>query len=269
MSTHEDAYAAQLARITEHQSRGTGARLRLFGLLHAAGVPAAEADELVSRLEAGAVAGAHTWVAERSAPTGSPPAFDDGWFAGVQDTCRLLADIADRTAAQRDRAAGSLELLARLRQPAPPPAAPPPRPAPAAAPGAPPPDPDEVLAAALRCTWALAAPEEFFDAEAARQILTLGLSAVREDERAGYPRRLQEFAQAHRERLAALLRSHGPGSAPAAHGRYALVGQPEALVLCERLETAPMLLCGLWEGELEDTALDDLAYAWGVRGPRR
>jgi len=75
---------------------------------------------------------------------------------------------------------------------------------------------------------------------------------VGEEERDGYVQRLEAFAERHRERLAELLRAYGPGSAPAAHGRYALVGQPEALVICERMETARLLLYGLWEGELED-----------------
>jgi len=95
------------------------------------------------------------------------------------------------------------------------------------------------------------------------------LSAVREDERNGYVQRLEAFADQHRDRLAELLRAYGPGSAPAAHGRYALVGQPETLVVRERMETARLLLYGLWEGELEDTLLDDLAYAWGARRPTR
>jgi hypothetical protein len=52
-----------------------------------------------------------------------------------------------------------------------------------------------------------------------------------------------------------MLREYGPGSAPAAHGRYALVGQPESLVICERFETAPRLLGAVWDDELE---------AWGT-----
>ncbi|MDJ0466980.1 hypothetical protein [Streptomyces sp. H27-C3] len=41
--------------------------------------------------------------------------------------------------------------------------------------------------------------------------------------------------------------------------------QPESLVICERLESAPLLLDGIWEGELEDVLLKDLAFAWGSR----
>ncbi|MFE2038505.1 hypothetical protein ACFXBB_35855 [Streptomyces scopuliridis] len=92
------------------------------------------------------------------------------------------------------------------------------------------------------------------------------LSAVREDERDSYAQRLEASAEQHRERLEELLRAYGPGNAPAEHGRYALVGQPESLVICERLESAPLLLSGLWDGELEDTLLDDLA--WGARHRR-
>lgn len=77
----------------------------------------------------------------------------------------------------------------------------------------------------------------------------------------GHQKRLNTEAEVHS--------AYGPGSAPAAHGRYALVGQPETLVVCERMETARLLLYGLWEGELEDTLLDDLAYAWGARRPTR
>ncbi len=42
-----------------------------------------------------------------------------------------------------------------------------------------------------------------------------------------------------RERVHKVLRGYGPGSAPAAYGRYVLVGQPESLVLWERFESAP------------------------------
>jgi hypothetical protein len=60
----------------------------------------------------------------------------------------------------------------------------------------------------------------------------------------------------------------GPGSAPAEHGRYALVGQPESLIICERFESAPLLLNGVWSEELPEILLDDLAFAWGARHRR-
>ncbi|MFJ8770484.1 hypothetical protein [Streptomyces clavifer] len=91
--------------------------------------------------------------------------------------------------------------------------------------------------------------------------LDVALSAVRTEERGGYIERLEAFVEQHRARL----EECGPGSAPASHGRYALIGQPETLVILERMETAPMLLRGLWKKELETVFLDDLEFAWGPR----
>ncbi|MFC9341525.1 hypothetical protein ACFT0G_35330 [Streptomyces sp. NPDC057020] len=67
-----------------------------------------------------------------------------------------------------------------------------------------------------------------------------------------------------RARLEEMLRTHGPGSRPASHGRHALVGQPAALVILERVKAAPFLLRGQWEKELETVFLDDLEF---VRRP--
>ncbi|MFD3873964.1 hypothetical protein [Streptomyces sp. NPDC058623] len=61
------------------------------------------------------------------------------------------------------------------------------------------------------------------------------------------------------------MRAYGPGSRPAEFGRYALIGQPETLVILERMETAPFLLRSRWEKELETVLLDDLEFAWGPR----
>ncbi|MCZ4125448.1 hypothetical protein [Streptomyces sp. H39-S7] len=72
----------------------------------------------------------------------------------------------------------------------------------------------------------------------------MALSAVREDEQDGYAQRLEAFAERHRERLEELVRAYGPGSRPAEYGRYLLVSQPESLIICERMESAPLLLRG-------------------------
>ncbi|MFE0379309.1 hypothetical protein ACFW1M_27885 [Streptomyces inhibens] len=122
---------------------------------------------------------------------------------------------------------------------------------------------DEVLAAAQRITWACTNLRTFFVPDASRDILDVALAAVRAQERGGYVRRLEAFAERHRGRLEEMLRAYGPGSAPAECGRYVLVGQPESLVICERLESTLMLLHGVWDGELEGTLLDDLAFAGG------
>ncbi|MEU9737222.1 hypothetical protein [Streptomyces sp. NPDC048002] len=84
---------------------------------------------------------------------------------------------------------------------------------------------------------------------------------MRPAERQGYIERLEAFVEAHRDRLEELLRVYGPGSRPASHGRYALVGQPETLVILERMEASPFVLRGRWQEELETLFLDDLVSA--------
>ncbi|MFD7678453.1 hypothetical protein [Streptomyces sp. NPDC060187] len=91
------------------------------------------------------------------------------------------------------------------------------------------------------------------------------MSAVRPEEREGYIERLGVFVEQHRARLEEMLRTHGPGSRPASHSRHTLIGQPETLVIVERMEAVPLLLRGQWEKELEAVFLDDLELVWGPR----
>ncbi|MFD5734614.1 hypothetical protein ACFWIY_17530 [Streptomyces sioyaensis] len=91
------------------------------------------------------------------------------------------------------------------------------------------------------------------------------LATVRVEEQDGHVRRLEEFAERHLGRLEEILRRYGPGTAPAECGRFALVGQPESLVICERLESAPMSLQGLWDGELETPCWTTWPWACGSR----
>ncbi|MEU3466220.1 hypothetical protein ABZ721_40605 [Streptomyces sp. NPDC006733] len=101
-----DAYGQELARISHHQREATSARFTVFPSLAAAGIGHEQADNIVAMLEAGAVAGAHTWISESSPPHGSEPRFEDGWFAGVRDVASYLLRIADTTATTgRGRAA--------------------------------------------------------------------------------------------------------------------------------------------------------------------
>ncbi|MEU2800948.1 hypothetical protein [Streptomyces sp. NPDC007117] len=97
------------------------------------------------------------------------------------------------------------------------------------------------------------------------EFLDVALSAVRPEEREGYIERLKVFVEQPRARLEEMLRTHGPGSKPASRGRYALIGQPETLVIVERMESAPFLLRSQWEKELETVFLDDLEFVWGPR----
>ncbi|MFH8681171.1 hypothetical protein [Streptomyces lydicus] len=104
-------------RVTQYQTAGANARLELFALLEAQGVTAAEADDLVAALEAGAVAGAQCEVVELDgmAPASSGPVFADGWDEGVMAVSEALVGIADRDWSRRGgRSAGACELAAHL-----------------------------------------------------------------------------------------------------------------------------------------------------------
>ncbi|AWN24879.1 hypothetical protein [Streptomyces sp. NEAU-S7GS2] len=266
MSTEQhdaDAYGQELARISHHQHEATAARFTVFQALAAVGIGHEQADDIVSKLEAGVVAGAHTWVSESSAPHGSEPRFEDGWQASVRDVASYLLRIADTTAtAQRGRAASSAMLVAHLQQPASPAPAETPVEEPAPAP-APPLYAKRVLAVAEGFAWAVAAPGDRHWPDG--EFLDVALSAVRTEEREGYIERLAAFVEERRARLEEMLRAYGPGSRPASHGRYALIGQPETLVILERMETHPFGLRAQGEKELETVLLDDLEFAWGPR----
>ncbi|MFF7098309.1 hypothetical protein ACFY9A_38930 [Streptomyces rubradiris] len=261
-----DAYGQELARISHHQHEATAARFTVFQTLAAAGIGHEQADDIVAKLEAGAVAGAHTWISESSPPHRSEERFEDGWHTGVRDVASYLLRIADTTATTgRGRAASSAMLAAHLQRPdsPAPQETPVEEPAPALAP-VPPLEAKDVLAAAERFPWAVAASGVRHWPDGG-DFLDVALSAVRPEEREGYIERLEAFVEQHRARLEEMLRTHGPGSRPASHGRYALVGQPETLVILERMEAVPFLLRGRWEEELETVFLDDLEFVWGPR----
>lgn len=104
-------------RVSQYQTAGTNARLKLFALLEAQGVPAAEADDLLASLEAGAVAGAAGEVVELDgmAPACRGPVFENGWDEGVTAVSEALVGIADRDWSRRaGRSAGAAELAVHL-----------------------------------------------------------------------------------------------------------------------------------------------------------
>ncbi|MFF5020285.1 hypothetical protein [Streptomyces sp. NPDC001165] len=93
------------------------ARLKVFALLEAQGVPASEADDLVAALEAGAVAGAQSEVVglDGMAPASRGEVFADGWDDGVKAVSEALVGIVDRDWSRRGgRSAGSAELAVHL-----------------------------------------------------------------------------------------------------------------------------------------------------------
>ncbi|WP_229861561.1 hypothetical protein [Streptomyces xanthochromogenes] len=103
--------------MSQYQTAGVNARLRMFALLEAQGVPASEADDLVAALEAGAVAGAQSEVVELDgmAPRPRGPEFEDGWDDGVTAVSEALVRITDREWSRRGgRSAGAAELAVHI-----------------------------------------------------------------------------------------------------------------------------------------------------------
>ncbi|MDX3733700.1 hypothetical protein [Streptomyces caniscabiei] len=93
------------------------ARLKVFALLEAQGVPASEADDLVAALEAGAVAGAQCQVVELGgmAPASRGEVFADGWDDGVTAVSEALVGLADREWLRRGgRSSGAAELAVHM-----------------------------------------------------------------------------------------------------------------------------------------------------------
>jgi hypothetical protein len=112
-----DLSSDSVRRVSQHQTAGANARLRLFALLAAQGVPAAEADDLVAALEAGAVAGAQSEVVELDgmAPASQGVRFADGWDEGVMAVSKALVGIVDRDWARLGgRSAGASELAVHI-----------------------------------------------------------------------------------------------------------------------------------------------------------
>lgn len=106
-----------IRRVGQYQTAGVNARLRLFALLQAHGVPASEADDLVAALEAGAVAGAQSEVVELEgrAPHSRGSVFEDGWDHGVRRVSEALVRITDRDWSRRGgRSAGAAELAVHI-----------------------------------------------------------------------------------------------------------------------------------------------------------
>ncbi|MFD4756422.1 hypothetical protein [Streptomyces sp. NPDC058426] len=103
--------------MSQYQTAGVNARLRVFALLQAQGVPASEADDLVAALLAGAVAGAQSEVVELegTGPRSRGPVYEDGWDDGVETVSEALVGIADRDwSRRRGRSAGAAELAVHM-----------------------------------------------------------------------------------------------------------------------------------------------------------
>jgi ppGpp synthetase/RelA/SpoT-type nucleotidyltranferase len=112
-----------------------------------------------------------------------------------------------------------------------------------------------VRGAAERAYYEFAVDE--YDQQLTLTVLDALRSAFHDAELAGYAVQLEEFVDANRERIAdRLARYRGLTAHP-------VLSQPEALVLFERLQHAPVALEEAWLAAFPLDVLDDVRAAWG------
>ncbi|MEU3038082.1 hypothetical protein [Streptomyces griseoaurantiacus] len=102
---------------------------------------------------------------------------------------------------------------------------------------------------------------EQWDQESSRELVDIALRTVHLAEPERYPRTLDAYLREHQARLKRLWRRYGTGGMFA--GELVLIDLPGSFVLCERIETAPLWLEGIWtkHGQ-EENALERLENAW-------
>lgn len=102
---------------------------------------------------------------------------------------------------------------------------------------------------------------EQWDQESARELVDIALRTVHLAEPETYPQTLDAYLHEHRARLERLWRRYGPDGMFA--GELVLIDLPGCFALCERIETTPLWLEGIWEKHgQEETALERLHDSW-------
>lgn len=227
----------------------------------ALGMSAADVDDLMCSIEGGAVAGVWSSVAElaEDVPGGHGREFESAWMAGAGAVTSALVDAADLLYRQRGRAEafglvvrrpvarpvevdGPVAVTPELFSPVPELFSP-------------------VLEVAERYYTELSG-RECRSPEDSREVLVVALGAMRQSETGGYVERLEEFVQANRARFERLYRVYGAGGL-CPDGVCDLAAWPESIVLCERIESVPMWLDGLWGAAgCSEYQLERLSVAW-------
>ncbi|MDX2581645.1 hypothetical protein PV332_40140 [Streptomyces scabiei] len=102
---------------------------------------------------------------------------------------------------------------------------------------------------------------EHWDQEASRELVDISLRTVHLAEPERYPQTLDAYLHEHQARLKRLWHRYGPGGMFA--GELVLIDLPGCFVLCERIETTPLWLEGIWtqKGQ-EEIALERLQNSW-------
>ncbi|MFB8166209.1 hypothetical protein G3I31_07365 [Streptomyces sp. SID9913] len=102
-----------------------------------------------------------------------------------------------------------------------------------------------------------------YDRDLSEDILSVVLKAVSAEQQDGYVQRLEAFAEDNRERLAQLYGRYGPGGPFEDEDRCYLTHRPESVVVCERLDTVPLWLDGVWNNEIDaELVLERFTKFW-------
>lgn len=253
----------RMMAIAVYGDRAAAATEHVTSLLTGAGVAPEEILELLAVIRAGAVESAQNDVlALAEQPLGSSTSLlVEGWGAAVRAAAAELAHIADRTIA-RAKSAAAPAAQAALASPS--------HALTSTVIAEVPQDQVErVLETAERIFAELTGRSDYCR-ETSLEMLPVVLRAVSAEQQAGYVAQLEDFAARNRGRLMELYSKYLPGGALAVLDRSGLTDQPESLVICERLDAAPVWLQGVWEGELEESMLERFADLWkfGCDTPR-
>ncbi|WP_019074449.1 hypothetical protein [Streptomyces hokutonensis] len=102
---------------------------------------------------------------------------------------------------------------------------------------------------------------EQWDQESDREVVGIALRTVPMAERDAYPQALDTYLHEHLALLERLWQRYGPDGMFA--GELVLVDLPGCFVLCERIDSSPLWLEGVWvrEGQ-EENVLERLKNAW-------
>ncbi|GAA2105150.1 RelA/SpoT domain-containing protein [Kitasatospora saccharophila] len=79
-----------------------------------------------------------------------------------------------------------------------------------------------------------------------------------------YRDKLTTFVSLNREKLIELYQEYGPESDSGKNGRFPLAGQPESVLIFERLTESPELLRSRWARDLPADWLTEIASVWGI-----
>lgn len=105
-------------------------------------------------------------------------------------------------------------------------------------------------------------PQEF-SRDLTRIVTSTLLEAIDPRQIDSYTLDLAGFAELNRKKLEVIFNRWGPNTPAADNGSFILAGQPESIVIFERISNGPIALDDVWsEADLPEEWLSDLKGMW-------